>query len=121
MATDPNVAKAIDDDLDNFWSAPDGSHEASLEVKLPRPTTFDHAETMEWLVEGQQVLKYAIETWQNGAWLPVVTSYAIGHKKIDSFSPVTAQRVRLHILSSNGPARIRRFQLFSLGASDAQK
>ena len=115
MTSDANVAKALDTDPATFWSAPEGSHEATLEVQLPRPITFDHALSMEWLAEGQQIQQYAIEAWQDGAWKPVVASYAVGHKKIDHFAPVTAQRVRFHVLSSAGTARIRSFQLYALG------
>ncbi|HZC23108.1 MAG TPA: discoidin domain-containing protein, partial [Candidatus Binatia bacterium] len=121
MTHDANVANALDNDPSTFWSAPDGSHHATLEVILPRPVTFDHALTMEWLVEGQQVQQYAIEIWKGGTWVPVVSSYAIGHEKIDSFAPVTAQRLRLHILTSAGTARIRRFQVFSIDKSARSK
>ena len=115
MASDANVANALDGDPASFWSAPPGSHTATLEVHLPHAVTFDHVMTMEWLVEGQQVQQYSVEAWQDGRWKTVVSSYAIGHKKIDSFAPVTAQRVRLHVLASAGEARIREFQLFSVG------
>lgn len=114
MTNDANVANALDNDDTTFWSAPENSHTATLEVNLPKPLTFDHALTREWLVEGQGVQRYSIEAWQNGAWKTLVSSQAIGHEKIDNFPAVTAQRVRLHILTSAGQARIRRFQLFSL-------
>jgi len=67
---------------------------------------------MEWLNDGQHVQNYAIEAWQNGAWKRIAHGSAIGHKKIDRFSPVTAARVRLRILSSASEAHIREFQLF---------
>ena len=115
MTTDPNVANALDEDDSTFWNAPAGSRAASLEIHLPKAITFDHAQTMEWLVDGQQVQQYSIEAWQSGRWKTLVSSYAIGHKKIDRFGPVTTDRVRLHILSSAGDARIREFQVFSVG------
>jgi alpha-L-fucosidase len=115
MTTDANVANALDDDPATFWSAPAGSHSATLEVRMPRPVTFNRAMAMEWLVEGQQVQQYSIDAWQNGKWKTLVANYAIGHKKIDVFPSVTAERVRLRILSSTGEARIREFQLFSAG------
>ena len=114
LPTDDNTAQALDGDPDTFWSAPAGSHTAALEVHFARPITFDHALTMEWLPEGQNVLQYRIEVWQNGQWKSVVSDYAIGHEKIDHFPPVTSQRVRLHIIASAGDARIREFQLFSI-------
>ena len=69
---------------------------------------------MEWLNDGQHVQKYAIEVWQEGKWEAVAGASAVGHKKIDSFAPVTASRVRLHILASSSEAHIREFQLFSV-------
>jgi alpha-L-fucosidase len=114
LPTDVNTASALDSDVNTFWSAPAGSHSSVLEVDFAKPITFDHALTMEWLNDGQHVQQYAIEAWQNGAWKPVVESFAIGHKKIDSFPPVTASKVRLRILSSSSEAHIREFQLFQL-------
>ncbi len=117
MTTDANIGNALDGDPDTVWSAPAGSHAATLEIELKRPLTFDHALTMEWLVEGQQVQQYSIDAWQNGRWHTLVSSFAIGHKKIDRFPPVTAARVRLRILASAGTARIREFQLLRLDSN----
>ena len=117
VAVDENVAKALDGDADTFWSAPAGSKNATLEVRLPKAITFDHALTMEWLVDGQHVQKYSIDAWQDGRWKRVITSFAIGHKKIDRFPPVTAERVRLNILAASGDVRIREFQVFALEAA----
>ncbi len=114
LATDDNSSRALDGDVDTFWSAPAGSHSAMLEVRLPHPITFNHALTMEWLAEGQAIQQYRIEAWQDGQWKTVVADYAIGHEKIDHFPPVTAQRVRLNIVASTGEARVREFQLFSI-------
>ena len=112
VATKPDEELALDGNPDSFWSAPAGSHSAVLEVTFTQPITFDHALTMEWLNDGQHIEQYAIEVYRNGKWLPVVSGRAIGHKRIDPFRPVTASRVRLHILASSGQAHIREFQLF---------
>ena len=105
---------ALDNDPDTFWSAPIGSHHAILEVNFPKPITFNRSLTMEWLNDGQHVQKYAIEAWDGKAWKHVAGAEAIGHKKIDTFDPVTASRVRLSILSSSAEAHIREFQLYSV-------
>ncbi len=104
---------ALDSNPDTFWSSPAGSHHATLEVTFPRPVTFDRSLTMEWLNDGQHIQKYAIEIYKDGAWQPVVEALAIGHKKIDIFPAVTAQRVRLNLLSTTAEAHIREFQLFA--------
>lgn len=112
VRTTPDEERALDRNPDTFWSAPVGSHSAVLEVTLAQPVTFDHSLTMEWLNDGQHIQHYAIEVYRDGKWLPVVSGRAIGHKRIDQFVPVTASRVRLHILASSGQAHIREFQLF---------
>ena len=104
---------ALDNDPDTFWSAPAGSNHATVGVTFAKPITFNRALTMEWLNDGQHVQKYAIEIYKDGAWQRIVEAQAIGHKKIDVFPPVTAQRVRLNLLSTTGEAHIREFQLFS--------
>jgi alpha-L-fucosidase len=116
LPTDANTAAALDGDEDTFWTAPAGSHHATLEVSFAKPVTFDHALTMEWLNDGQHVEKYTIEAWDGKAWKAVADGQAIGHKKIDSFAAVTASRVRLRIESSTSEAEIREFQIFNVGA-----
>ena len=105
---------AFDGDPDTFWSAPPGSHHATLEVSFDHPVTFDHALTMEWLNDGQHIEKYSIEVWKpsDRKWEAVTQGQAIGHEKVDAFPPVTATRVRLNILSSTAEAHIREFQLY---------
>ena len=120
LPTDENTARALDGDEDTFWTAPENSGAATIEVRLPKPITFDHALTMEWLNDGQHIEKYRIEVWQNGKWTALVTDQAIGHKKIDVFPAVTAQRVRLNILSSAGTAKIREFKLFNTSGSETK-
>lgn len=110
---------ALDDDPETFWSAPAGSHSAVIEVRFPKPVTFDRALTMEWLNDGQHVQKYAIEVFDGAKFRRVAEGQAIGHKKIDIFAPVTTQRVRLELLSTSSEAHIREFRLFN--GSEATK
>jgi alpha-L-fucosidase len=120
--TDAESEAALDGNPDTFWSAPQGSNRATLEVDFDEPVTFDHALTMEWLNDGQRVEKYAIEVWdpKSGRWRGVASGQAIGHEKIDSFDAVAATRVRLNILSSTAAARIREFQLYRWGGEGAK-
>jgi alpha-L-fucosidase len=76
------------------------------------PISFDRALTMEWLVDGQKVQKYAIQVMDGTKWKTVYSATTIGHKKIDLFPRLSTQHVRLNILSASGTPRIREFQLF---------
>jgi alpha-L-fucosidase len=113
-----NAGAASDGDADTFWSAPLGSHSAMIEVSFTQPVTFDGALTMEWLNDGQHVQKYAIEVLERNTWKRVAEGQAIGHKKIDTFAPVTAQQVRLNLISTSAEAHVREFQLFNSAASE---
>jgi alpha-L-fucosidase len=117
IPNDPAAEAAFDDDPDTFWSAQMGSHHAFLEADFPKPVTFDQALTMEWLNDGQHIERYRIEVWDGMNWKSVVEGHAIGHKRINSFPPVTTSRVRLNILSSSAEAHIREFQIFNVSSA----
>jgi alpha-L-fucosidase len=108
----PNAETAFDGDSDTFWSAPVGSRHSVLELTFEKPIKFDSALIMEWLNDGQHVQRYAIEILQHGQWTAIARGSAIGHKRIQHFAPVTADRVRLNVLASSSEAHIREFQIF---------
>jgi alpha-L-fucosidase len=103
---------ALDSDPDTMWSPPEGSHSATIDLLFAHPIRFDRALTMEWLVDGQKIQKYAIQIMDGTRWKTVYSGTTIGHKKIDIFPRVSTQHVRLNILSSSATPRIREFQLF---------
>jgi len=103
---------AVDSDPDTVWSPEEGSHAAIIDLVFPHPVRFDRTLTMEWLVDGQKVQKYAIQIMDGTKWKTIYAGTTIGHKKIDLFPPVSTERVRLNILSSSATPRIREFQLF---------
>jgi alpha-L-fucosidase len=114
-----SYAAAIDGDKDTFWSAPADARSATIELSFDGPVTIDRAMTMEWLGDGQQIEQYSIEAFTNGKWTTLRSGTSIGHKKIDKFARTTATRVRLVIISSAAPPRIREFQLFDGAAAEA--
>jgi alpha-L-fucosidase len=103
---------AVDSDPDTVWSPAEGSHAAIIDLVFPHAVRFDRTLTMEWLVDGQKVQKYAIQIMDGTKWKTIYAGTTIGHKKIDLFPPVSTKRVRLNILSSSATPRIREFQLF---------
>ncbi|HEX3120857.1 MAG TPA: alpha-L-fucosidase [Candidatus Acidoferrum sp.] len=111
---DLEVERALDNNVDTFWSAPPNSHHSTLEVNFAKPVTFDHALIMERLANGQHVQSFRIEVWDGAAWKSVAAAHSIGHKRIESFPAQTASKVRLNILSSTDAAEITEFQLFSI-------
>ena len=87
----------------------------TLELGLTALRPADHVILMEDITQGERVLDYVIEAQVNGAWKEIVTGSAIGHKKIDRFAPMEADRWRFRCLKSNGPVSISRFALYGVG------
>ncbi len=109
----------LDGNPDTFWSAPADARSATIDLTFAAPITFDRALTMEWLADGQQIEKYAIEAFVKGKWTALYTGTSIGHKKIDKVARTTTDRVRLVIISAAAALRIREFQLFDGAAAEA--
>ncbi len=103
---------ALDSDPDTTWSPSEGSHSAIIELNFSNPVSFDRALTMEWLVDGQKIQKYAIQVLEGVRWKTIYIGTTIGHKKINVFPRATTKHMRLNILSASATPRIREFQLF---------
>jgi alpha-L-fucosidase len=115
----PLYRNALDSDPDTFWSPTEGSHSAVIDLVFPAPISFDRAVTMEWLIDGQKIQKYALQIEDGATWKTVYEGTTIGHKKIDRFDRRTARRVRLNILTASSTPRIREFQLFDSSRTDS--
>jgi alpha-L-fucosidase len=100
-----NPRAAFDNNPDTFWIAPPHTYHATLEVRFPKPVTFDRAVTMEWLDRGQNVEGYEVQAWVGNKWQTLHRGTSIGHKVIDIFPSTTTTRVRLNIVgASHTPA-----------------
>ena len=67
----------------------------------------------EQIERGQAVARYRVEALVNGAWSVVSRGTTIGHKKIDRFASVEADRWRVVIEESTGPVRLGNVGLFA--------
>ncbi len=106
------AAYAVDGRPETFWSPADAASTASLELDLGRPTTFNIALTQEQIAAGQRVEAYRIEARIEGAWKEIARGTTIGHKKLDRFPEVTADKVRLTLLQWQASPQIRAFGLY---------
>ena len=108
--------RAIDDDPDTFWGAPEQSTAAAepswLELEWRRPVTFDTICIQEAIALGQHVESHTVERWSGRGWAPLARGTTIGHKRLHRLSSAaTTTRVRLRVESTLGPTRISRIAL----------
>ncbi len=81
-------------------------------LELSAPTLVSHVVLEEEILIGERVREYVLEAEQADGWMILTQGSAIGHKKIDRFTPVETGRLRLRILQENGAVLLRRFAAF---------
>ncbi|WP_214627428.1 alpha-L-fucosidase [Paenibacillus agaridevorans] len=88
--------------------------DAAYTTVLPLPTgaVIDHAVLMEDIAYGERVRKYALEAFADGVWKVLHEGSAIGHKKIEAFPPVVAEKLRLRITEAAAEPVIRRMAAY---------
>lgn len=104
--------RAVDGQPSTYWKPRAGAEAPSLEIDLGLPTSFNVALLQEFIAEGQRIEAYRLEAWDGTDWKEVVRGTTVGHKKLDRFPSVTARRVRLTVLQSQGVPLLRRWGLF---------
>jgi len=106
-----DAVKAIDGDAKTYWATDDGVTEASIELDLGCPVSFNVTRVEEAIALGQRVEAYRIEAFTDGAWKAIAKGTTIGRKKLDRVGPVSATRVRLVIEKARACPAIRAFGL----------
>jgi len=114
-------AKVTDGDVDSFWAVEDGITSGWVEVDLGRPVKFNIACIQEAIALGQRVEEYHIEYLDGGDWQTLAKGTTIGHKKLDRFKTVTAQRVRLVIDKALACPTVAAFSLYFDELTDQRK
>ena len=80
----------------------------TVELELPRPRRIDHVVIMEEIAHGERIRRYRIDGLVSGnRWQRLTEGQSVGHKRIERFAPVEVARVRLTVLQSIAPPRIR--------------
>jgi alpha-L-fucosidase len=106
-----DARRALDHDLDTYWATDDAVTTGTLEVDLGAPTAFNVARIQEPVALGQRVQAYRLDVWDGQAWQTISRGTTVGHKKLDRFETVTAQRVRLVVEQARACPLIAEFGL----------
>lgn len=90
--------------------------EQVLEMTLEHPTLVTRYLAMENLRRGEHIQEWVLEAESEDSgkpyWNSLVSGTTLGHKRLGDIAPIVAQRFRLRVIRSSGPARLRRLQLF---------
>lgn len=87
-----------DGDYETYWTLPDGSPQATLELEFGEETTFNRLLLQEYTPLGQRVKSFVLEKETNGNWEKIAEGTTVGYKRILRFPDVTATHVRIRFM-----------------------
>ncbi len=102
-----------DDDLQTYWAAKAGEAKPSITIDFGKPTTFDRVMLQEPIRLGQRISAFRVEARVDGKWQPVAEGTTVGYKRLLRIAPITADRLRVTILSANNTPALSNVGVFS--------
>lgn len=66
----------------------------------------------EEIAYGERILAYELKGLFNGKWQKLTQGARIGHKRIETFKPVTVKAIKLKATSCKSLPNIRNFEIF---------
>ena len=106
------ASNTVDDNPHSYWMTDDGVMEASIELDLGGPATFNRAMLQEHIALGQRIEAHALDVWTGSEWKEIAASTVVGYKRLLRFEAVTANRVRLRIIQSRVCPTLSHFGLY---------
>lgn len=80
-----------------------------IQAPLKEEKTVNYCIIQENICNGERVRAYRVEANVDGKWIPVCRGSSIGHKRIQSFSPVKARALRLKVEEAADTPEISNF------------
>ena len=87
----------------------------TVELLLGKPETIDHVIVQEDIAFGQRVRQYVIEGRTDNKWTALARGLSIGQKRIEFFTPVKVDAIRLKVTESTFAPVIKRLAVFNTG------
>jgi alpha-L-fucosidase len=91
----------------------------TVELPLGKEEMIDHVIIQEDISFGQRVRQYIIEGRTNNQWKMITRGLSVGQKRIEHFTPVKVDAIRLKVVESTYPPVIRRLAVFNTGLNKA--
>lgn len=96
-----NGDKAVDGDASTRWATDDNIENFWLEVDFGSPKTFIKTVFTECLNYGQRIDSYRIQYFNGSSWVDIATGGVPSATQVNTFNPVTAQKVRLYMTDND--------------------
>ncbi len=98
------VANLLDGKRGSYWATDDNVTTAELTATFPTLITFNVVDIREYLPLGQRIEAWALDQWQDGAWVEFSKGQSIGNRRLWRGARITTDRVRLRLTAPVCPA-----------------
>ncbi|MFN5422989.1 MAG: hypothetical protein ACK5AO_06970, partial [bacterium] len=85
----------------------------TINLTLSSPTLINEIEIQENIKKGERIRKYKVDAFVDGKWLTVCEGSSVGHKRIQSISPVLTSELKITIIESILNPLIKCFSAYS--------
>lgn len=114
------TAALFDGKDSSYWKMTSKTEPYVMEFKMDKPQKFDVLLLQENLAIGQRVESFVLEYKEGDTWKKIIDGTTIGYKRLLRFPAVTAEEVRLRILSSRLQPAIAEVGLYLRPSSTAK-
>jgi len=90
----------VDNNLETYWATDDAVTTPEVTLEFKKPVTFDIVSLREYLPLGQRIGAFALDQWQDGAWVQFAQGTSIGNRRLWRGANITTEKVRLRITES---------------------
>jgi alpha-L-fucosidase len=113
---DADTLKAFRARLNQMFSRPVAQiagQETTLEMEIPRDSSFNLIDLSESLADGQRIRAFVIEVRQRGKWRTLVQGTSVGYRFLHRLKePLKGDRLRLRVTESMDTPRIERLAVW---------
>jgi alpha-L-fucosidase len=89
-------------------------HGNRIVLRLPAPSRFDQVVIREEIAEGERIRQFVVEALVPGPrWQRLFAGESVGHKRIIQFPSLEVSQVRIEVLKSPAPARLRSLAVYA--------
>jgi alpha-L-fucosidase len=97
----------------SYWTTDDDITTPELILEFPQPVSFNVVSLREYLPLGQRIEAFALDWWQDGAWVEFAKGTSIGNLRLLRLNALTTDKVRLRITKAPVCPALSQFGLFA--------
>lgn len=111
-----SATNVLDNNKETFWCTDDGIYTGTIQCELATETTFDVISLKEYIALGQRIESFNVEALINEQWVEVFAAETIGHKRLIRINPITTNKLRINILSSQAEPMLSELSIYNSNA-----